>query len=87
MLDTVTMSHAVDAHAGGADGDALGASADDALDARAADAHDTGHSARHDHDEPGESLGPIDIVAWAYAVAGGAIGVVTAAALFAASAG
>jgi hypothetical protein len=87
MLDTVTMSHAVDAHAGGADGDAFVAGADDSPDAHAVDAHDAGHSARHDHDEPGESLGPIDLMAWAYAVAGGAIGVVTAAALLAASAG
>lgn len=87
MLDTVTMSHAVDAYAGGADGGALGAQADDALDAHADDAHDAGQSAHHDDDEPGESLGPIDVMAWAYAVAGGAIGVVTAAALVAASAG
>ncbi len=87
MLDTVTMSHAADAHAGGADGEALGAHADDALDAHAVDGHDAGHSAGHDHDEPGESLGPVDVMAWAYALAGGAIGVVTAAALFAASAG
>jgi hypothetical protein len=87
MLDTVTMSHAVDANAGAADGDARVAGADDAPDPHAVDAHDTGHSARHDHEEPGESLGPIDLMAWAYAVAGGAIGVVTAAALLAASAG
>jgi hypothetical protein len=71
MADTVTMSHADDVHAGGG---------------RAGDAHpDAGHGSGHDRDEPGEPLGPVDVRAWAYALVGGAIGVVTAAALFAAS--
>jgi hypothetical protein len=85
MLDTVAMSPADDAH--DAETHAGGVHAEDALAAHADDAHGTGHSIGHDHDEPGEPLGPVDVVAWAYALAGGALGVVTAAALFAASAG
>jgi hypothetical protein len=46
---------------------------------------DADHVAGHDDDAPGETLGPVDLVAWAYAVAGGAIGLVTAAALVSAS--
>jgi hypothetical protein len=37
------------------------------------------------HQEAAEPLGPPDLVAWAYAVAGGAMGLVTALALYVAS--
>jgi hypothetical protein len=77
------MSPADDAYAGGTHAeDAPGAHVDDARGAHVGDAHGTGHG----HELAGEPLGPIDLVAWAYTTAGGAIGVITAAALFAASA-
>lgn len=46
----------------------------------AADAH-------HGHEPPADPLGPIDLKSWAYAVAGGAVGVVVAVVLFVAGNG
>lgn len=46
-------------------------------------AGDHGHG--HGHPDAAEPLGPPDLVAWAYAVAGGAVGLVTALALYVAS--
>ena len=40
---------------------------------------DAGHGAE-------EPLGPVDVLAWGYAIAGGLVGVITALALYAASA-
>lgn len=52
-------------------------------------AHGAGHGSEHDaghaHVPVDEPLGPPDLMAWAYALAGGAVGVVVALALFAAS--
>ena len=45
------------------------------------DAHDD-HAAGHSHEEAGEPLGPVDTVTWAYAVGGGLVGLLVAAALF-----
>ena len=44
---------------------------------------DGGHG--HGHEEASEPLGPPDLAAWAYAVAGGAVGLLTALALYVAS--
>lgn len=49
----------------------------------AAYAHDAGHG----HEPSAEPLGPIDLKSWAYAVAGGAVGVVVAVVLFVAGNG
>jgi hypothetical protein len=46
---------------------------------------DPGGGHGHDHEEPAVPLGPPDIVAWVYALAGGAVGLVTALALYVAS--
>ena len=48
---------------------------------------DAGHgpSHGHGHEEPSEPLGPVDLVGWGYALGGGAIGLVTALALYAAA--
>jgi hypothetical protein len=53
----------------------------------AAGDHDAGPRGGHGHahEEPAEPLGPPDIVAWVHAVAGGAVGMVTALALYVAS--
>jgi len=48
---------------------------------RATDAHDD-HAGGHGHGSSGESLGPLDVVAWGYAVLGAAVGVLVALALF-----
>jgi hypothetical protein len=40
--------------------------------------HDAGHGSGHGHDDPEEPLGPLDLAAWAYAIAGGLLGLVTA---------
>ena len=53
-------------------------------------AHSTDPVAHDDagHHEPaGEPLGPVDVAKWGYAIAGGAVGVLVAVALFAASGG
>lgn len=44
------------------------------------------HDSEHAHAPDVESLGPIDLVAWAYAIAGGAVGLLVALALYVASA-
>lgn len=49
------------------------------------DAGGHGSSHGHGHEEPSEPLGPVDLVAWGYAVGGGAIGLLTALALYAAA--
>ena len=56
-----------------------------AHDSRPDDAgdHDSGHG--HGHEDAVEPLGPPDLMAWAYAVAGGAVGLVTALALYVAA--
>jgi len=46
----------------------------------AAEAHDD-HGSGHGHETASEPLGPIDFTAWAYAIVGGAVGVVVALAL------
>lgn len=46
-----------------------------------------GHGSGDDHDSPAEPLGAPDRTAWAAAIGGGAIGLLVAAALFAASQG
>jgi hypothetical protein len=43
------------------------------------------HAAGHGADEADEPLGPIDVVAWAYTLAGAALGVVTVLTLYVAS--
>jgi hypothetical protein len=81
MADTVRVAHAEVGH-GAENGDTHAPRAhpaDRALHEPAA-----GHG--HGPDEAGEPLGSIDVVAWAYAAAGAAIGLVTALALFVASA-
>ncbi len=40
------------------------------------------HVSGHGHAPAGEPLGPVDLRAWAYAIAGGAVGLVVAVALF-----
>ena len=45
--------------------------------ATTADAHDD-HGSGHGHETASDPLGPIDVTAWAYAIAGGAVGVVVA---------
>lgn len=50
------------------------------------DSHDD-HGSGHGSAAAGEPLGPVDVTAWAYTVAGGAIGVVVVLALFVARAG
>jgi len=52
-------------------------------------AHHSGneeHDPGHGHVAVDETLGPPDLMAWAYALAGGAVGVIVALALYAASA-
>jgi hypothetical protein len=44
------------------------------------------HDPEHAHAPDAESLGPIDLVAWAYAIAGGAVGLLVLLALYVASA-
>jgi len=39
----------------------------------------------HGHAPDEEAAGPLDVIAWAYALAGGALGVIVALALYAAS--
>jgi len=51
--------------------------------ATATDTHDEPASG-HGHEPPAEPLGPINVRSWAYAIGGGAIGVLVALALFAA---
>lgn len=46
------------------------------------DTHDPGHG--HTAAEP---LGPVDVIAWGYAITGGAVGVIVALALLAARGG
>ncbi len=50
------------------------------------DDHDE-HASGHGHAPAGEPLGPVDVTAWAYAMAGSIVGLVVAAALFAARGG
>jgi hypothetical protein len=45
-----------------------------------------GHDAGHGHGAAGEPLGPPDLMAWAYALTGGAVGLVVALALWVAAA-
>ena len=47
------------------------------------DAHEDGHG----HAPAGEPLGPVDLTAWAYALAGAALGALVIAALFIARGG
>lgn len=47
------------------------------------DAHDE-HAPGHEHAHAHESLGPVDVIAWAYAVVGSLAGLVVVLALFAA---
>jgi hypothetical protein len=56
-------------------------------DHHAAGDHDPGMAGGHGngHGDAAEPLGPPDLVAWAYAVAGGVVGLVTALALYVAS--
>ncbi len=63
------------------DADAPHATTTDSHDSH--DAHDDGHG----HERAGEQLGPVDVKAWAYAVGGGAVGLITAWALFVARGG
>lgn len=46
---------------------------------------DSSHGHGHGHEDAAEPLGPPDLMAWAYAVAGGAVGLVTALALYVAA--
>lgn len=80
MPDTAAMSDP-DPHAA----TAVAAPATD--DHHAAGDHepDGGHGHGHGHEEASEPLGPPDLTAWAYALAGGAVGLVTAIALYVAS--
>lgn len=61
--------------------------ADPAHDDRHDDAgdHDSSHGHGHGHEDAAEPLGPPDLMAWAYAVAGGAVGLVVALALYVAA--
>lgn len=70
-----------------ADADAGKTTAAPAHDSHHDDAgvHDSGHGHGHGHDDAVEPLGPPDLMAWAYAVAGGAVGLVTALALYVAA--
>ena len=54
--------------------------------ATATDTHDE-HASGHGHEPPAEPLGPINVKAWAYAIGGGAIGVLVGLAFFAAGRG
>ena len=47
----------------------------------------SGHASMHSHAADGDALGPVDVIAWAYALAGGALGLIVAMALYAAIAG
>jgi hypothetical protein len=51
-------------------------------DPETAHAETTTSQADHDHDHAAEPLGPIDVTAWAYALAGGAVGLLVALAMF-----
>jgi hypothetical protein len=42
--------------------------------------HDAGHGSGHD--DPGDPLGPLDLAAWGFAIAGGLLGLVTAMGLY-----
>lgn len=53
----------------------------------AADAHDDGHRSAHGQAAESEPLGPVDVTAWAYSLAGGAVGAVVAVALLVARGG
>jgi hypothetical protein len=77
MSDTAPMSDP-DSHA------VNGGGAPATVDHHAAGDHDPGGSG-HGHGETSEPLGPPDLAAWAYALAGGAVGLVTALALYVAS--
>jgi hypothetical protein len=44
-----------------------------------------GHGAGHGHGDDAEPLGPPDLVAWAYAIVGGAVGLVVVLALYVAA--
>ena len=46
----------------------------------------SGHDPEHAHTPDAEPLGPIDLAAWAYAIGGGAVGLLVVLALYAASA-
>ena len=48
--------------------------------------HDVEHHSEHGQESAIEPLGPVDLMAWAYAIAGGAVGVIVALALWVASA-
>ena len=63
------------------DADATHATPSDTHDAQ--DAHDDGHG----HDEPAEAPGPVDFVAWGYAIGGGVLGIIVVWALFVAKGG
>lgn len=54
---------------------------DETAHATATDAHDD-HGSGHGHEPPPEPLGPVDVTGWAYAIGGGAIGLVVALAFF-----
>jgi hypothetical protein len=47
----------------------------------ATDAHED-HPEEHGHTSPSEPLGPVDGVAWGYAIVGAAIGILVVLALF-----
>jgi len=53
----------------------------EATPAAATDGHDQ-HDSGHGHEPAGEPLGPPDLLAWAYVLGGGAIGLMVAAALY-----
>jgi hypothetical protein len=45
------------------------------------------HEGGHGHDAAGEALGPVDVTGWLYALGGGLVGLILAAALFVAGGG
>lgn len=65
--------------------DTVGMSAADT--SHASDAPDMIDDAAHGHEPAGEPLGPIDLGAWTVAIAGGAVGILVALALYAAGQG
>jgi hypothetical protein len=65
-------------------GKATAAPAHDSRHDDAAD-QDSGHGHGHGHEDEVEPLGPPDLMGWAYAAAGGAVGLVTALALYVAA--
>jgi hypothetical protein len=84
MADTARMP-GTDGHHDGTHGPGP-AHADDSDGSDGAPGPAGSHGAGHGHDAASEPLGPVDVAAWGYALAGGAVGLLVALALYVASA-